>query len=84
MRSFSPMKSDVEDTFGFSRSSVDTGTPLFDEITPNVSPACTVQNRFAGRRPAVFVVVVEAVETRSGCVVAVRDRDGEPPFSSPE
>lgn len=33
-RIFSPMKSDVEETFGFSRSSVATGTPLFVEITP--------------------------------------------------
>ena len=39
------MNSDVDFTFGFSRSSVATGTPDLEEMTPKVSPACTVQNR---------------------------------------
>ena len=38
------MKSDVDAAFGFSRSILFTGTPVFDEITANVSPALTVQN----------------------------------------
>jgi hypothetical protein len=48
------MKSDVELACGLSCWIVLTGTPLFDEITPNVSPACTVQNRC----PAVLAVAV--------------------------
>jgi hypothetical protein len=39
------MNSEVDFTFGFSRWMVATGTPDFVEITLNVSPACTVQNR---------------------------------------
>lgn len=57
-RIFSPMKSDVELTFGFSCSIVATGTPVSDEITPKVSPAFTVQNVFV---PAVLVVVLRVV-----------------------
>jgi hypothetical protein len=48
------MKSDVELACGLSCWIVLTGTPLFDEITPNVSPACTVQNRC----PVLAVAVV--------------------------
>jgi hypothetical protein len=48
------MKSDVELACGLSCWIVRTGTPLFDEITPKVSPACTVQNRC----PAVLVGAV--------------------------
>ena len=43
MRTFSPMKSEVDVTFGFSRSILETGTPVLVEMTPNVSPALTVQ-----------------------------------------
>jgi hypothetical protein len=38
------MKSDVDFALGFSRWIVAAGTPLLDEITPKVSPGCTVQN----------------------------------------
>ena len=44
-RIFSPMNKEVDFTFGFSCSIVATATPDLDEITPKVSPACTVQNR---------------------------------------
>ena len=43
MRTFSPMKSEVDVTFGFNRSILETGTPVLVEMTPNVSPALTVQ-----------------------------------------
>jgi hypothetical protein len=49
------MKSEVDFTLGLSCSIVATGTPVFVEMTPNVSPACTVQNRGPG--PVVVVVV---------------------------
>lgn len=39
------MNNEVDFTFGFSFSIVATGTPDFVEMTPKVSPACTVQNR---------------------------------------
>jgi hypothetical protein len=53
------MKREVELAFGFSLSIVATGTPVFCEMTPKVSPALTVQNARAGR----FVVEVEVEET---------------------
>jgi hypothetical protein len=43
MRTFSPMKSDVDVTFGFNLWILATGTPVLLEITPNVSPARTFQ-----------------------------------------
>ncbi len=43
MRTFSPMKSEVDVTFGFNRSILETGTRVLVEMTPNVSPALTVQ-----------------------------------------
>ena len=43
MRTFSPMKSDVDVTFGFSLWILATGTPVLVEMTPNVSPALTLQ-----------------------------------------
>ena len=52
------MKSEVDFTFGFSCSIVATGTPDFEEMTPKVSPACTVQNFV----PDVVVVVVDRPE----------------------
>lgn len=55
------MNSEVDFTFGFSCSIVATGTPDFDEMTPKVSPACTVQNRFVV--VFVFAVVVGVVTT---------------------
>ena len=60
-RSLWPMKSDVDFTFGFSCSMVATGTPVFAEMTANVSPARTVQNR---GRAAVVVVAAEVVVGR--------------------
>ena len=50
------MKSDVECTFGLSRTSVATGTPDFAEITANVSPARTTQKRFPAACDVVVVV----------------------------
>ncbi len=44
IRTFSPMKSEVDVTFGFSRSILATGTPVLLEMTPKVSPALTLQN----------------------------------------
>ena len=59
------MKSEVDFTFGFSCSIVATGTPDFVEMTPKVSPACTVQNRGFDAvvvvRPCEAVVDVETV-----------------------
>lgn len=43
IRTFSPMKSEVDVTFGFNRSILGTATPVLAEMTPNVSPALTVQ-----------------------------------------
>ena len=43
IRTFSPMKSDVDVTFGFSLWILATGTPVLVEMTPNVSPALTLQ-----------------------------------------
>lgn len=60
------MKSDVDFTLGFSRSMVATGTPLFVEITPKVSPACTVQNRLPVGLP--LTVVVPAVDVTAMCL----------------
>ncbi len=60
------MKSEVDFTLGLSCSIVVTGTPVWAEITPKVSPARTVQNR----RGAVFFVLVVvakvAVEVLAG------------------
>ena len=70
-RIFSPMKSDVECTFGFSCSRVATGTPDLEEITPKVSPAWTVQNRFA----ATAVVVVPPVVVVTTCFRGAGDTD---------
>jgi hypothetical protein len=56
------MKSDVELAFGFSFSIVATGTPVFCEMTPKVSPALTVQNlAVVVEREVVATVRVEAV-----------------------
>lgn len=64
------MNSEVDFTFGFSCWIVATGTPDFDEMTPKVSPACTVQNR---ELDVVLVApcVVVCVETVvPGCVTS--------------
>jgi hypothetical protein len=73
------MKRDVDFTFGFSRSRVATGTPDFEEITPNVSPARTVQNRRAAFVWVRVLVVVPAVVSAcfAGCVTVVGDRPPE-------
>ena len=52
------MNNEVDFTFGFNCSMVETGTPDFEEMTPKVSPARTVQNLRAdvaavGRLPVV-------------------------------
>jgi hypothetical protein len=83
------MWSDVEVTFGFSRWIVLTGTPLFDEITPKVSPARTVQNRRpAGLALAVVVRAFAAVVVRPCLRGAVGTetgvRAGVRPASSPD
>ncbi len=54
---FCPMWSDVDELFGFSLTSVFIGTWALDEMTANVSPARTVQYRFAGGFFADCVVV---------------------------
>ena len=59
------MKSDVDFTLGFNRAMVATGTPVFVEMTANVSPAFTVQNR----GPAAVVVVLDVVGRRRVVVV---------------
>ena len=43
IRTFSPMKSEVDVTFGFSLWIRATETPVLVEMTPNVSPALTLQ-----------------------------------------
>src|SRR4051812_45683361 len=68
MRSFSPMNSEVDFTLGFSCSIVVTATPVCAEITAKVSPARTVQYRFAG---ALDLVVVAAVVVAAGTVAVV-------------
>src|SRR4051812_10688632 len=59
------MKSEVDFTFGFSCSMVATGMPVFAEMTANVSPARTIQNR----GPAAVVVVVAVVVERRGLLL---------------
>jgi hypothetical protein len=60
------MKSVVELAFGFSFSIVATGTPVFCAMTPNVSPAYTVQNL------GVFVVVTAVATEAVGVVASCR------------
>jgi len=60
------MNRDVDFTVGFSCWIVATGTPDFVEMTPKVSPACTVQNR----GPA-LVVAVPAVDVDVDTVLCV-------------
>jgi hypothetical protein len=59
------MNREVDFTFGFSCWIVATGTPDFVEITPKVSPACTVQKRGVDElvvvRPDVVLVDVDTV-----------------------
>jgi hypothetical protein len=82
------MKSEVDFTDGLSVSRVDIGTPDFDEITPKVSPACTVQKRAPLGFGFDFLVVVNAVVVAmclrgivgTGMVAC----DAFPPASSPE
>jgi hypothetical protein len=62
------MNNEVDFTFGFSRWIVATGTPDFDEMTPKVSPACTVQNRGPDLVVLVPRVVVCDVTVFWGCV----------------
>ncbi len=52
------MNSDVELTFGFSFSILDTETPVFAEMVWKVSPALTVQNACVGTVSAVEATVV--------------------------
>src|SRR5262249_42799685 len=64
-------KSEVDVTFGFSRSIRATGTPVLVEMTPNVSPALTVQYC---RSFAVVEICGEGGMRR--VVVVVDERDG--------
>jgi hypothetical protein len=87
IRSLSPMKRVVDDAFGFSRWIVATETPLLAEMTPNVSPACTVQNCFS-EAVVVFVrlvvgVVVDIVRTGGAGIVAVVPAEGDLPAFMP-
>jgi hypothetical protein len=83
------MKSEVECTVGFSCSIVATGTPAFVEMTPNVSPAFTIQNR---RPTGFFVVTVRETVVEPAvvpCAVVVTGtvvvpRELLPPASRPE
>ena len=62
------MNSEVDFTFGFSCWIVATGTPDFAEMTPNVSPAFTVQNR----GPEAVVVVAAAAVVDEDTVLCGR------------
>jgi hypothetical protein len=79
------MKSEVDFTVGFSCSIVATGTPDFVEMTPKVSPACTIQKR--GPDAVVVVPLVVAVEVdtvlcgRLGTEIAAVVAPGVPAFS---
>jgi hypothetical protein len=79
------MKSEVECTVGFSCSMVATGTAAFVEMTPNVSPAWTIQNR---RATAGFFVVTVRETVVELCVVVVTGtvvpRELLPPALRPE
>jgi hypothetical protein len=62
------MKREVELAFGFSFWIVATGTPVFCEMTPKVSPARTVQNALAGDLVVVDAAVgVETVGVLESC-----------------
>jgi hypothetical protein len=74
------MNSEVDFTLGFNCWIVATETPDFVAITPNVSPACTVQNR--GPDEVVVVVLVDlpvvvGVETVLSCWVGMAEGAGE-------
>jgi hypothetical protein len=80
------MKREVECTVGFSCSMVATGTPAFVEMTPNVSPAWTIQKR---RPTAGFFVVTVRETVVELCVVVVTGtvvvpRELLPPALRPE
>ena len=64
------MNSEVDFTFGFSCWIVATGTPDFDEMTPKVSPACTVQNRGLDVVVVAPCVVVCDETVVRGCVTS--------------
>jgi hypothetical protein len=77
MRTFWPIWREVEELVGFRRAIVATGTPVCLEMTAKVSPAWTVQNRFAGL--CAVVVVPGGEETGT-----VPDRFGfDPPAFMP-
>jgi len=85
MRIFSPMKSEVDLTVGFSCSIVAAGTPVSEEMTPKVSPAFTVQYRFAVVCGFDAVVVVETEASVGGREVrGGGDALDPPPDSIPE
>jgi hypothetical protein len=69
------MNSEVDFTFGFNCWSVATGTPDFVEMTPKVSPACTVQNRGVDAlvvvRPDEALVDVDTVLCGAGTTAEV-------------
>jgi len=80
------MNSEVDFTVGFSCWIVATGTPDFVEMTPKVSPACTVQNRGLDAvvvvRPREALVDVETVLT--GAVTTALAAGFEVPDCRPE
>ncbi len=83
IRIFSPMKSEVDFTWGFSLWIVATGTPDSEEILPKVSPARTVQKRLPAAPVLVWDEPVPFVVAPAGCdeagAVTVSDAgDGEP------
>ena len=86
IRIFSPMKSEVDFTCGFSFSIVATGTPVWEEITPKLSPARTVQKRLPAAPVLVWDEPLVVVVAPAGCegadAVTVSDAgDGDPVWS---
>src|SRR5581483_6230850 len=82
-RTFSPMKSDVELIFGFRRCSVATDTPVLPAMTPNVSPARTIQYRLVGRCSVVVVAADEPLVVPPPTDGAVAETGADVPCSSP-
>ena len=71
------MKSDVDVTFGFSLWILVTGTPVFAEMTPKVSPALTLQY-------SLLFAVVETCGDGGILLVVVVVLGFEEPCSSPD
>jgi hypothetical protein len=78
------MNSEVDFAFGFNCWIVATGTPVFVEMTPKVSPACTVQNRGPDAVVVVDPVVVDVDTVWCGVVETAEDFVGLVPDCRPE